>query len=241
MEIIEALKTNLGYLLLTIIGGMGVISLLLAAGMYMMAQGDQQQQAKARNALFGGIAGLILGGFAYAIPTILSETVLQPSGGQGFGVQEAGSCDDILRRELVLQPNANTTSRMNQVIRVIQAREDDCLSDNWDPQAMSDTVIAAANVWATVGAANGGPSPRGACFPQNNAADTYTVDGIEVPSRLMTTENDGTNDQQVPDADSVRGVNDNILIYFRGDQRPTDLSRCWLYLSRDQLWVSAGQ
>lgn len=241
MEIIEAAKQNLAFLLLTVIGGGGVIAILFASWTAMMAHGDPQQMAKARNALLGGIGGLILGGFAYAIPTILSETVLQPSGGQGFGVQEAGSCDDILRRELILQPNANTTSRMNQVIRVIQTREEDCLSDNWDPQAMSDAVIGGSGAWGTVAAADGGPSPRGACFPQDNAADSYTLDGIEVPSRLMTTEDDGSNPQQVPDADSVRGVNDNILIYFRADQRPTDLARCWMYLSRDQLWLAAGQ
>ena len=241
MEIIEAAKTNIGILLLTIIGGGGVISIAFAAWTAMMAHGDPQQMAKARNAFMGGIGGLILGGFAFAIPQILSETVLQPSGGQGFGVQEAGSCDDIFRRELILQPNANTTARMNQVIRVIQTREDDCLSDNWDPATMSDGVILAAGAWATVAAGDGGPSPRAACFAEDNASATYTVDGLQVPSRLLTTENDGTNDQQVPDADSVRGVNDNILVYFRADRRPTDLARCWMYLDSDQLWVAAGQ
>ena len=235
MEIIEAAKTNIGILLLTIIGGGGVISIAFAAWTAMMAHGDPQQMAKARNAFMGGIGGLILGGFAFAIPQILSETVLQPSGGQGFGTQEAGSCDDIFKRELILQPNANTSARMNQVIRVIQQREDDCLSDNWDPLTMEDADLGAAGAWGT-------DSVREACFDQDDATEaTYTLDRIGVPSRLILNENDGTAtpvSRTVPSQDSVRGVNDNILVYFEAANTPTDLSRCWMYLNRDQLWVA---
>ena len=234
MEIIEAAKTNIGILLLTIIGGGGVISIAFAAWTAMMAHGDPQQMAKARNAFMGGIGGLILGGFAFAIPQILSETVLQPSGGQGFGTQEAGSCDDIFRREMILQPNANTSVRMNQVIRVIQQREEDCLEDNWDPLTMEDVALGASGAW-------GAASVREDCFGQDDATGTtYTVDGIGVPSRMVVNEMDTTGtpvERTVPSKDSVRGVNDNILVYFVDGNEPTDLSRCWMYLNRDQLWV----
>lgn len=40
MEVIEAAKTNIGYLLLTVIGGAGIISMELAAWTAMMAHGD---------------------------------------------------------------------------------------------------------------------------------------------------------------------------------------------------------
>ena len=237
MEIIEAAKTNIGILLLTIIGGGGVISIAFAAWTAMMAHGDPQQMAKARNAFMGGIGGLILGGFAFAIPQILSETVLQPSGGQGFGTQEAGSCDDIFRRELILQPNANTTPRMNQVVRVIQQREDDCLEDNWDPSVVSGTAIATLNTWAGV---------RANCIDQAPAnavpSGGYTVDGLGVPAALLIPQTNGsTTTHDLPSVDSFRDVNDNLLIYFDAARRPTDLAQCWMYLSRDQLWVSTGQ
>lgn len=235
MEIIEAFKNNLVILISSLIGGVGVISIFFAAYTAMMAHGDPQQMAKARNAFFGGIVGLLLGGFAFAIPTILSETVLQPSGGQGFGVQEAGSCDDVLRRELRLQPNANTGARMNQVIRVIQQREEDCLSDNWDPEvAGSEAVPATLTTWVSA------TGVRASCFAEApNPGGRYTVDGIEVPSRLIGPEDaasSGTDTVPVPSADSKRDVNDNILVYF--STPPTDLSKCWMYLSRDTLWVA---
>ena len=157
MEIIEATKSNIGMLLLTVIGGAGIISIAIAAWLMMMAHGDPQQMAKARNAFFGGVVGLILGGFAFAIPEILSDTVVQPSGGRGFGIEEAGSCDEVLRRELVLQANANTTARMQQVVRVIQVREEDCLSDNWDPEVVSGAPIPNPKGWNILGS-------RGRCF-----------------------------------------------------------------------------
>ena len=241
MEVIEAAKNNIGYLLLTVIGGAGVISMALAAWTAMMAHGDPQQMAKARNAFFGGIVGLLLGGFAFAIPQILSETVLKPSGGQGFGTQEAGSCDDILRRELILQPNANTGVRMNQVIRVIQTREDDCITDNWDPEvAPMDATIATSTTWVSSGA-----NARQRCFDSEepaavrvpNSEGKYTVDGIEIPSRLLVSETVSSTSVTVPTPDSKRDVNDNILVYF--SQKPTDLADCWMFLSRDQLWVAA--
>ena len=228
MEVIEAAKNNIGYLLLTVIGGAGVISMALAAWTAMMAHGDPQQMAKARNAFFGGIVGLLLGGFAFAIPQILSETVLKPSGGQGFGTQEAGSCDDILRRELILQPNANTGPRMNQVIRVIQQREEDCLSDNWSPEVAGQNhadLADGATAWVS-------GDLRADCFAEVPGADSFTVDGLAVPSRLVEPEAD----RRVPSKDSVRDVNDNILVYF--SSLPTDLSKCWMYLSRDTLWVA---
>ena len=237
MEMIEALKSNIGILLMSLIGGAGIISMAFAAWFALMAHGDQQQMAKARNAFFGGIVGLILGGFAFAIPELISETVVQPSGGQGFAVEEAGSCDDMLRRELVLQPNANTTSRMNQVIRVIQTREDDCFEDDWDPAVVSDVDPANTGSWPAA-------SVRGECFAElPNSTVGWTVDGILVPSGLIVPQAlSGGTTINVPSKDSVRDVNDNILVYFgAGGSRPTDLARCWLYLDRDQLWLSAGQ
>lgn len=242
MEIIEAAKQNIAYLLLTLIGGAGVVSLLLAAWTAMMAHGDPQQMAKARNALFGGIGGLILGGFAYAIPTVLSETVLQPSGGQGFGVQEAGSCDDVFRRELRLQPNVNITSRMVQLVRVIQQQEEDCLSDTWNPVPTAGADPATATTWAANSVQSicfGGTAPAAT----EDAAGPFEVDGIRVPSTLIRGEPSAASSNPLawgPTQESRRDVNDNILVYFTAAGTPTDLSRCWMYLSRDQLWVTAN-
>lgn len=196
----------------------------------MTAHGDPQQMAKARNAFLVGIGGLIIGGFAFGIPQILSETVLQPSGGQGFGVQEVGSCGDILKRELILQANANSGSRMNRVIR---QREDDCLSDNWDPVVRGTDGIGASGVWDQDGA-------RHRFIDQANALGTsYTIDGISVPSTFVRPEQGvGGNTRQAPGPDSTRDSNDNILVFFQFTKRPTDLADCWMYLSRDRLWIA---
>ena len=242
MEIIEAAKQNIAYLLLTLIGGAGVVSLLIAAGMYLMSHGDQQQTAKARTALWSGVIGLILGGFAYAIPTVLSETVLQPSGGQGFGVQEAGTCDDVFRRELILQPNVNITSRMVQLVRVIQQQEEDCLSDTWNPVPTAGAVPATAATWAAGSVQTicfGGTAPAAT----EATAGPFEVDGILVPSTLIRGEPSAASGNPVawgPTRESRRDVKDNILVYFTAAGTPTDLSRCWMYLSRDQLWLSAN-
>ena len=232
MEVVEALKQNIGMLLLTVIGGAGVIALAMAAWTTMMAHGDAQQMAKARNAFMGGIFGLMIGGFAFAIPELISETVVVPSGGRGFGNAEAGSCDDRLRRELILQPNANTTARMNQVIRIIQTREDACLSDNWDPLVVSGDSTA----FVASSSAFFASDVRSDCFETGEwGTGPYTVDELSVPSRLLVEQGVKT----VPSIASVRGVNDNILIYFDAARQPTDLARCWMYLARDRLWVGS--
>ena len=85
--------------------------------------------------------------------------------------------------------------------------------------------------------------PGGGVFAELPDASGYTVDGVNVPSEMLRDEGNVSNTDilRVPSSDSVRSVNDNILIYFGdGDQRPTDLSRCWMYLNRDQLWLGAG-
>ena len=50
---------------------------------------------------------------------------------------QTSPCDHILRRELVLQPNANITSRFNQVVKVIQSRDDHCTPTTWSPRAIA--------------------------------------------------------------------------------------------------------
>ena len=82
MEVISLLTDNLGAVAFAILGMGGVISFCYAGWLYQTAFGDQQQMAKARNAFFGGCIGLLIGGFSFAIPEILSSEILGRSGGE---------------------------------------------------------------------------------------------------------------------------------------------------------------
>ena len=171
-------------------------------------------------------------GATRAVEQAVDATV--EAGREAGRMVEVRSCHDRLRRELVLQPNANTADRMNQVVRVIQEREEDCAEDEWAPVV---DVTGYANRVRSGDTAFSPDDVRGSCFETESfGTGNYTVDGLRVPARLMTEEGG----QTVPSAESVRGVSDNILVYFDVDGLPTDLSRCWLYLARDRLWVSFG-
>ena len=143
-------------------------------------------------------------------------------------------CDNMLRQELILQIRATGATRMGQVIRVIQQREQDCSVSNWNPALQTAPLAQTRSAWHP-------ESPQNHCFAQSpNAAGVYTIDQIPVPESLLhdaATVKGST--QLVPVYQPTRDENGNIMIYFNTENPLADGSICWMYLSKDQLWVSA--
>ena len=158
---------------------------------------------------------------------------LGSTGDGSYGVEF--SCDDIMRRELILQPNANNADRMNQLVSVIQAREEHCVESVWKPVVVNGIQPSTGTAWAV-------RDPRSSCFAEAPGAHKFTVDGIWVPELLVSVESHGAGGEVVvPSMESVRDLADNILVYFGEEGLRADLSRCWLYLAGDRLWLASGQ
>ena len=101
MEEIVGIFDSIALILMGVIGGVAVISLGIAALLYMNAHGDPQQQ-KAKNAFIG----IIMAGLAYVIPGIISDVIVTPAGGESLRVESAAAdCDNLLKTQLVQRGN----------------------------------------------------------------------------------------------------------------------------------------
>ena len=136
MEEIAGIFNSIGLVLTAILGGFGVISLSVAALLYMNAHGDPQQVNKAKTAAIGAIIGLIMGGMAWVLPGIISRAIVEPSGGQSLTTSgSVQGCDQIFKSQLVAQRQINTHGRINELISTIQNTRDECRPDTWNPKA----------------------------------------------------------------------------------------------------------
>ena len=262
MEVISLLTDNLGAVAFAILGMGGVISFCYAGWLYQTAFGDQQQMAKARNAFFGGCIGLLIGGFSFAIPEILSSEIIGRSGGDPIVVRASAECDEILKNRLVHEVQANTPERMGALVRFVQADNAGCSVDVWDPvigwdAGMSGTLPNADYRYSCFVNANVG-SPRLADLPVTARRFTGDVGGISLPGGLLY--DFSSSYLGVPRAVSSRDVNNNIIVFFGQLEdsvgRPKDLpmtasadsvsdslgfptsnERCWLFIARENLWV----
>ena len=259
MEVIGLLTDNLGAVAFAILGMGGVISFCYAGWLYQTAFGDQQQMAKARNAFFGGCIGLLIGGFSFAIPEILSSEIIGRSGGDEIVVRASSECDEILKNRLVQEVQANTPAKMRQIVRYVQADGGDgCSSDVWDPFIGQDhrgslgTSYVADYRMPCFGGTGGTPLLHNVDRPER-------VGGIAVPGGLLYDE--GTNVGRInrPRPESSRDISNNIIVYFgqlqdntgspkevmtTGTDKvsesigfPTSGERCWLFIARQNLWV----
>ena len=145
----------------------------------------------------------------------------------------ATTCDGILKRELLLQRDADTAPDMNRILNAIQEREDICDAAAWDPAVLTAPLPALPDQWVP-------GSPQDLCFDQQpNDNGDYTVDGITVPETLTGMQDTANGKPQIyPLYQSTRDRNDNLLVYFSPENPPGDLAHCWMYLNRDQLWVA---
>lgn len=243
MEEIASLFNSIGLILTAILGGVSVISLSVAALLYMSAHGDPQQVQRAKTAAIGAVIGLILGGLAWVLPGILSRAVIEPAGGQSLTASGGTTgCDQIFRSQLVNQRQINNKARMNELVAVIQNTRDECRRDTWRP------VVVDLDSTADLNAAT--EDTKQSCISgdgyTHNASETNTwplanVANVQVPIGLRV----GSDPDNVPRSTSGRDRDNNIMVYFQSKiaspegNPPGDGAVCWLYLARAAAWSGA--
>lgn len=243
MEEIASLFNSIGLILTAILGGVSVISLSVAALLYMSAHGDPQQVQRAKTAAIGAVIGLILGGLAWVLPGILSRAVIEPAGGQSLTASGGTTgCDQIFRSQLVNQRQINNAARMNELVAVIQNTRDECRRDTWRP-VVTDLKVADLKSTANQGKQSCFRSVGGAAAKANEWPEAG-VGNVIVPIGLRL----AGGPDNVPIADSGRDRDNNILVFFSdmenggtgiAFQPPGDGSVCWLYLARASAWSGA--
>ena len=214
MEEVTSALNNLTVLLIVIGGGLFTLCLAAGAILYMTAAGDPHKQQLARGALLGAVVGVIILAMAPLAPRVLSRFVIEPSGGQALDRVGQSGCDQTLRSSLITQRGVSTDTRANSMIRQIQAqRRTECSAETWDP------VVDDANPNSCAKA---------------NGPDYNKVGDTDMPTSLGTAAS--------VDSDGLtRDADGNILVAFSAAKRPTDGSRCWLYLASADIWDQMAQ
>ena len=252
--------SRIAMLAVYIFGAMSVLAICYAGFMYMTAAGDPQKSGQARNALFGAIGGMIIVGVAFMVPRLISETVIEPSGGAAIGGSTTVSCDNVFQNQLVRQQAAGSAQRMNQVKVQVQQRQEECALEVWNPIIIPGTVlddttgdgwantahtdVSAPKAWATGTSAN---ADFGKCAVAGSTAASRipfsfrTIGGLQVPPGLERLTSAGTATAWT--GNTGRDGENNIVIYFSGDpdERPSDGAPCWMYVERLGNWVSGTQ
>ncbi len=236
MEEMANLINNVARFLAFGIGGVSVIVFIYAGFLFMTASGDPQKTGQARQALMGAFIGLIITGAAFVLPRIISQAIIEPAGGVSIVTEGQVACDSLLEDQLVAQRGANNGARMNEVIRLIQNRQE-CSADIWNPR-----VLTNASGWGATptGSFPANGSGLSSCWADDATAKTDAVGGNPVPL--------GLRDGRAAGADTVkrsfRDDSNNILVLFwedtntgnPGSRLPSDNSVCWLYLARLRSW-----
>ncbi len=240
MEEMANLINNVARFLAFGIGGVSVIVFIYAGFLFMTASGDPQKTGQARQALMGAFIGLIITGAAFVLPRIISQAIIEPAGGVSIVTEGQVACDSLLEDQLVAQRGANNGERMNEVIRLIQNRQE-CTADIWNP------FVLTSFDWDGAGNTSGTPDATGgnaACFGGGDAttatdaakAAGAAIGGNPVPLGLR----DGQAVDGVTVERSFRDASNNILVVFwnvaADNRRPSDNSNCWLYLARLRSW-----
>ncbi len=231
MDEITTIFGSLSRLLAIVGGGISTVAVCYAGILWMTSSGDPQNMSKARMALMGAVGGLIIVGIAFIVPRIIGETVVEPVGGNIGGTEAGQNCDDILQNQFVFQRNASTVEALNAVISVIQnQRVEQCSVDVWKPK-----VVKAA--------AASGSDPVQGCYAAAGATTYSSIGTQDVPSGLHedndpTSSTNSTPKNQNPRYDSGRDRDNNIIIHWssKAEEKPTDNSKCWMYVSRLSTW-----
>ena len=209
-------------------------------------------------ALFGAIGGMIIVGVAFMVPRLISETVIEPSGGASLASSSTVSCDEIFKNQLVRQQAAGNAARMAQVKVQVQQRQNECASEVWDP-----TILGRGEVYPTAGTVHSWASntstspaltdaPKGTgvvasgtvskCQEDNRTdesdASRGSIGGLAVPRGIVR-----FTDTTAANIGSGRDGENNIILFFslNNDFRPSDGANCWMYVERFGSWVSGSQ
>ena len=254
--------SRIAMLAVYIFGAMSVLAICYAGFMYMTAAGDPQKSGQARNALFGAIGGMIIVGVAFMVPRLISETVIEPSGGSSIGGTTTVSCDNVFQNQLVRQQAAGNAQRMNQVkVQVQQRQAEECASEVWNPIVITGADLAGTTSpgWGGTYAGRGtSVSPPGtfaadkakcgsdAVTTGSSSTDAFrdrTIGGLAVPPGLERFVSAGAANSKGASLNSGRDGENNIIVYFsgHGEERPSDGAPCWMYVARLGNWVAGTQ
>ena len=197
--------------LIAVLGGaMATIFFAWAGIQWMMASGDPQKIGQARMALIGAAVGLVIVGAAFIVPEVISERIIEPAGGTAIENAAGLSCDRVLKNQLVFQRAASNASRMNAVVKQIQAQRSECAADIWDPEVAVE--------------ADG----------DNGCTGVVAIGDTDVPRGLHDDQSAGSTGE-VRD-NSSRDSDNNIIVHFVDGHVPSDSAWCWLYSSRLRTW-----
>ena len=216
----EALVQMLGgaATLIAVLGGaMATIFFAWAGIQWMMASGDPQKIGQARMALIGAAVGLVIVGAAFIVPEVISERIIEPAGGTAIENAAGLSCDRVLKNQFVFQRAASNASRMNAVIKQIQAQRAECAADIWDPYVSG---VGEDDDTATSGVDETCTGCLGA-----------SVGDTDVPRGLHTSSTD-----EIVRTASSRDSDNNIIVHFADSHKPSDSAQCWLYSNRLRTW-----
>ena len=203
--------------LIAVLGGaMATIFFAWAGIQWMMASGDPQKIGQARMALIGAAIGLVIVGAAFIVPEVISERIIEPAGGTAVENTAGLSCDRVLKNQLVFQRAASTEQRMNAVIKQLQAQRSECAADIWNPHIH--------NAGGTVDVNNDGTDDTVTGCVGNAVGDT------DVPRGLQAA------DVETVRKNSSRDSDNNVIVHFVDNFKPTDSAKCWLYSQRLRTW-----
>ena len=228
MEELASVINNFARLILYAGGGVFTIAVCVAGFFYMTAFGDPQKQNIARGALVGAFVGVCIMGVSFLAPRIMSQFVLEPAGLEGVANSGNTGCDRTLRSALITQRGVGSAKQVNSMVRAVQAqRASDCNQEIWNPYA----DIAGTPPGSTAIATNGLTS--GTCSPATADLD-FKVGQTDMPSTLkIVAVSRLANTTYGGFARDARG---NIVVEFATGHRPTDGSRCWLYIAQSNYW-----
>lgn len=245
MEEFVTAISGLTRLLLICGGSIAGVAVVFVGYNFMLGQGDPSKMAQAKLGLIGVVIGLIVMGMAFILPNVVSEAVIEPVGGVALTSDAGTSCDGILQNQMVFQRGASNGSRIQQVISQIQVQRGECAREVWNPVIVQNNGASSPTA-VDNGSANGASSERNfsGCFGSTSIADgtaptssqqnTLKVGENLVPSSLRLQ----SNLAQWPRRGSGRDGDNNIIVYWStaDGEKPSDGSKCWLYVSRLGVW-----
>ena len=239
MEELMSIGTNIATLIAIGVATVSAVIVAFAGFQYATAAGDPQKVGLAKSSFVGAFIGLVIASLAFIGPRIVTDMVIKPVGGVALDTQVGLNCDSVLRNQLIFQRGASTNDRMQVVISQIQAQQQECAKDVWQPVAIN--MGDADNT----GKIEPGTAPGlGQCFKSDGGftkavdLDTIKVGDQSLPSGLARTIDTAGVKTYYPRTTSGRDSENNIIVYWSDDvdKRPSDAASCWLYFSRLRTW-----
>ena len=231
MEELASVINNFARLILYAGGGVFTIAVCVAGFFYMTAFGDPQKQNIARGALVGAFVGVCIMGVSFLAPRIMSQFVLEPAGLEGVANSGNTGCDRTLKSALITQRGVGNGKQVNSMVRAIQAqRASDCNQEVWNPFVQVTGTPPGGTVVVSNSGFQNGPAT---CMP-STAGDDHMIGQTNLPTTLDNVAQ--TRGWQSAYGGFARDASGNILVQFVNEYRPTDGSKCWLYIAQSNYW-----